>query len=53
MDQLENQNIRFLVIELDCVLKQPPIRLSFPKQQLGLCIELDEQVPDYYLNVGA
>ena len=28
------------------------IRFSFPKQQLGLCIELDEQFPDYQLNVG-
>ena len=28
------------------------IRSNFPKQLLGLCIELDEQVPDYSLNVG-
>ena len=34
VDQLGNRTIRF-------------IGLSFLKQQLGLCIELDEQVPDY------
>ena len=34
MDQLGNQTSRF-------------IGLSFLKQQLGLCIELDEQVPNY------
>ena len=34
LNQLENQTSRFY-------------GLSFPKQQLGLCIELDEQVPNY------